>query len=123
MPDVNVLHYTEFTPKDEKFFLARRDLGVRSFGLQVGRLRRDEAVYPAHDESESGQEEVYVVLSGSGTLVADGEEFPMRAGSFARVGPSAHRDLHPADGEELVILVLGGTPGQAYQAPDWTNEP
>ena len=81
--------------QDEKFFLARRDLGVQSFGLQVGRLRKDEAVYPAHDEAGSGQEEVYIVLEGTGKLIADGEETPLRPGSFVRVGPSARRDVVP----------------------------
>ena len=40
-------------------------------------------------------EEVYIVLEGTGKLIADGEETPLRPGSFVRVGPSAHRDVVP----------------------------
>ena len=45
---------------------ARAELGVTSFGLQVMDLPANLTFYPEHDHAESGQEEVYVIVSGVG---------------------------------------------------------
>jgi uncharacterized cupin superfamily protein len=46
--------------------LAAAELGVESFGMQVLDLPPDFREYPEHDHADDGQEEVYVVLRGSG---------------------------------------------------------
>ena len=99
---------------------ARAELGVESFGLQVIDLPAGYENYPEHDHSHDGQEEVYVVLKGSGELEVDGERFPLDRETIARVAPEAKRKLWPgADGMRLVAL--GGVPGKAYEAPDVTK--
>jgi hypothetical protein len=55
---------------------------------------------------------VYVVLEGSATLVAGGEEHELQACVFARVGPGP-------DG--VTLLCLGGVPGSAYTPPAFTE--
>jgi uncharacterized cupin superfamily protein len=109
-------------------FRVRAGLDVRSFGMQVIRIPPHNESYPEHDHSEEGaggkmfaqrpdqlgQEEVYIALEGSGTLVAEGEEWRLEPGVFARVGPSQARKIVTGD-EELTILALGGTPEQAFQ--------
>jgi len=44
-----------------------------SFGLAVIELGPDSDAHPDHDHASAGQEEVYVVLRGSGELEIDGE--------------------------------------------------
>jgi len=51
------------------------------------RARAGERI-PEHDETERDQEEVFVTLSGSPTIVIDGEEHPAPEGTFARLDPS-----------------------------------
>ncbi|TMK24334.1 MAG: cupin domain-containing protein, partial [Actinobacteria bacterium] len=45
--------------------LARAELGVASFGMQVEEFPPNFDQYPEHSHSEDGQEEVYVVLRGN----------------------------------------------------------
>jgi len=99
---------------------ARASLGVRSFGMQVMNLPPDFADYPLHDESGSGQEEVYVVLAGSGALQVGDEEHALAPGVFARVAPAEKRKIVPG-AEGLRLLALGGVRGKAYEPGTWTE--
>jgi mannose-6-phosphate isomerase-like protein (cupin superfamily) len=105
---------------------ARASLGGRAFGMQVLTLPPDWEAYPNHNhredafEGSEGQEEVYVTLSGSGTLRVGGEEYRLEPGVFARVGPDEKRQIVPG-GDGVRVLCLGGVPGRAYEAPPWTE--
>jgi hypothetical protein len=79
--------------------------------------------YPEHNHdagaSDPSQEEVYIPLAGSATLVAGEERLELAPGTMARVGPEQLRRILPgADGVRL--LVLGGRPG-AFDPPGWTE--
>ncbi len=102
------------------FKRARAELGVESFGLQVLDLPPSFAHYPAHDHAEDGQEEVYIALRGSGAIEIDGERVELDPDTFVRVGPGAKRKVVTGD-DSLRLLVIGGTPGKAYEAPDVTK--
>jgi uncharacterized cupin superfamily protein len=99
------------------FKRARAELGVESFGMQVIDLPPNLERFPEHDHAESGQEEVYVAMRGSGGLEVDGERVPLDPDTIVRVGPTAKRKIYTGD-EGMRVLALGGTPGQAYEAPD-----
>ena len=59
-----------------------------------------------HDEQRSGQEELYVVLRGSGDLLIDGETVALEPGRYVLVGPAARRQV-VAGLEGLSYLVIG----------------
>src|SRR5688572_10413708 len=82
-------------------------LGVSSFGMNVERWPAESTDHPEHDEGGSGQEEVYIVLSGSAVLQADGAEHDLRPGVFARVAPGVRRQIVTRE-ESVVVLCLGG---------------
>jgi uncharacterized cupin superfamily protein len=90
---------------EERFQLLRRELGVTSFGLNLmafgpgGRSR-----VHRHDR----QEEVYLVLEGTLTLVLDGDEIELGEGELARVAPEVRRQLVNRRRIRLVVLALGG---------------
>lgn len=119
MVDITHKNLSELPRNQDGFVLARHGLEVSAFGIQVGNFPPHFDQYPAHDESESGQEEVYAVLRGSGTLVADSEEHELKEHDFVRVGPSVHRSFR-AGSNGLTLLTIGGVPGKAYVAPEWT---
>jgi mannose-6-phosphate isomerase-like protein (cupin superfamily) len=99
------------------FKRARAELGVESFGMAIIDIPPNFERYPEHDHRHDGQEEVFFALRGSGEIEIDGERLPLDADHVARVGPEARRKvLSGPDG--LRLLVLGGIPGQAYEAPD-----
>src|SRR5207244_12767599 len=81
---------------------ARAERGVTAWGMQVFTLPPEWDGYPNHnhgsDAFDPNQEEVYIPLSGTATLVADGSEFELRPGTMARVGPDQLRQFLPGSG-------------------------
>jgi mannose-6-phosphate isomerase-like protein (cupin superfamily) len=96
------------------FVKARAELGVTSFGMQVIQLPPNFTDYPDHDHSETGQEEVFMALSGSGWLEIDGERADLDRETMVRVGPDAKRKTYSGP-EGLRMLALGGAPGKSYE--------
>ena len=99
------------------FKRARAELGVESFGMQVIDMPANYEHYPEHDHAHDNQEEVFLVMRGGGEIEIEGERFPLDDNHVARVSPQTKRKIWPGpDGIRLVVL--GGTPGESYQAPD-----
>ena len=96
---------------------ARGELGVESFGVSVMDFAAKEDRYPEHDHGEDGQEEVYVVLSGSGEIEVEGERHPLDTETMVRVGPGVKRKLSTGK-EPMRVLAIGGVPGKAYEPPE-----
>ena len=96
------------------FVRIREGLGVTAFGINVERWPPGSVDYPEHDETASGQEEVYTALAGSATLVVSGERFELRPGVFARVGPAERRRIEPGT-DGVTLLCVGGVPGGVYR--------
>jgi quercetin dioxygenase-like cupin family protein len=91
----------------------RRRLGVQAFGLNWFELGPG-LEGREHDESETGQEEVYVVVRGSGTMRLDGTELPLREGVVVRVDPETTRTV-VAGPDGLTWVAVGARRG-AYEA-------
>ncbi|HVR06366.1 MAG TPA: hypothetical protein VMS02_10005 [Solirubrobacteraceae bacterium] len=102
------------------FKRARATLGVESFGMQVIDFPPNATQYPEHDETASGQEEVFVVLRGDGEIEIDGERQAIDPETMVRVGPAAKRKIWPG-AQGMRLLALGGCPGKLYAAPDVTK--
>jgi tetratricopeptide (TPR) repeat protein len=95
----------------------RRRLDISSFGIQAFRAPSGVDVISEHDETflgEDGQEELYVVLNGTATFEIDQESFDAPGGSLVHVRPAAKRKATAKD-DGTTILVVGGTPGKAYE--------
>ena len=90
----------------------RRELGVQAFGINWFQLQPGQIGHE-HDERESGQEEVNVIVAGSGTYRVDGEEIPVRAGTFLRFDPETTRV--PIAGPEGLTMIAIGAPAGAYE--------
>lgn len=107
----------------ERFHPLRRRLGVTAFGLnqlvlqprQRGRIHR-------HSE----QEEVYLVLEGTLSLLIEGEEQVLERGELIRVAPQLRRQLVNRGPDRLVLLAVGGAgehagrDGEAFAS--WEDE-
>lgn len=97
--------------------LAGDELGVQAFGLQVLDLPAGFADYPEHDHSDDGQEEVYVILSGSAEFTVAGENVHVDAGSLVRIESEAKRSILPGRAG-VRILAIGCAPGGDYERPE-----
>lgn len=111
------------TDADERFTPLRRELGVTSFGInlialqpgQRGRIHRHER-----------QEEVYLVLEGTLTLLVERDESVLERGELVRIAPDLRRQLVNRGPERLLLLALGGSgehagrDGEAFES--WNDE-
>jgi mannose-6-phosphate isomerase-like protein (cupin superfamily) len=93
----------------------REHLGIHAFGINAFATGEDGTLVNDHDESETGQEELYIVLDGKVTFEVDGEAVEAQPGTLLSVGPEVRRK---ASGEGTVIVV-GATPGEAYEGVEW----
>ena len=87
----------------------RRRLGVEAFGINWFEIPPG-SVGREHDESETGQEEVNVIVRGSGVYRIEGEEVPAREGMFFRFDPGTLR-CPVAGPEGMTMLAVGARPG------------
>jgi uncharacterized cupin superfamily protein len=107
----------------ERFVALRRQLGVSTFGInqivlkpgQRGRIHRHRR-----------QEEVYLVLDGTLTLLVEGEAHELASGDLARVAPDLKRQLVNRGDGPVSLLALGGSvmhegrDGEAFT--DWDEQ-
>src|SRR5258707_8267102 len=88
------------------FVKARAELGVTAFGFQVIQLPPDFTDYPEHDHSESGQEEVFLAVAGSGWFDVEGERIDLDNETIVRIGPGARRKVRSGP-QGLRMIAIG----------------
>jgi hypothetical protein len=88
----------------------RGELGVEAFGINWFELPPNIEGRP-HDEKESGQEQVNVVVRGSGAW--HGDEVPVQVGTFLRFDPETSR--YPVAGPDGLTFVAVGACRGSYE--------
>jgi mannose-6-phosphate isomerase-like protein (cupin superfamily) len=99
--------------------LVRPGLEITAFGANIMNLPPDYST-KSHDESDSGQQELYVALQGSGSVDIDGQQLPLDAEHLVKVDPGTPRVLSSGP-DGLRVLCVGGVPGGVYQPPEWSS--
>jgi hypothetical protein len=87
----------------------RRELGVEAFGINWFELPPN-AAGREHDETGSGQEEVNIIVAGSGVYRIDGEEVPVEAGTILRFDPETTR-VPLAGPNGMTMIAIGARRG------------
>jgi mannose-6-phosphate isomerase-like protein (cupin superfamily) len=108
---INVEDVEPSGPGDAVRFV-RRELGVLAFGINWFEIPPG-AEGLEHDESETQQEEVNVIIQGSGVYRIEGEEVPVRAGTFMRFDPGTTRV--PVAGPEGMTMIAVGARRGSYE--------
>lgn len=98
--------------------LVRRSLGLCSFGMNIVDIPTGGKI-PEHDETERDQEEVFFVLSGSPTLVIEGERHAAPAGTFARLAPEPMRTVVNEGDETASVLIISAPCASGFEPMDW----
>ena len=87
--------------------------GLTAFGANVFTARRrGETLVEAHDERESGQKELYLVLDGEAALDVGGEAFVAPRGTVVAVPQPAVERRAVARAAGTSLLVVGSGPGR-----------
>ncbi len=96
----------------------RHQFGITGFGVNAVTKDAGSVLIPEHDETESGQQELYFVHAGEVKATLDGEEVTVPAGSFVHCEPDALRKFESA-ASPTTLIVIGGTPGRPYEVGPW----
>jgi len=123
MPDgYTIKHRDEFEVMegsgDATWRLARKALGTSSFGFNLVELAPGGQI-PEHDEAESGQDEVYIVLEGEAILRIGGEDHAAPAGTFASIEPPVSRTILNRSDAPVTALLIGVDPSGGYEPMSW----
>ena len=118
MAGYTIVHMDDFERPFPKWALARKSLGLQSFGMNVVELPPGETI-PEHDETESDQEEVFIVLSGEATMVIDGEDHPAHAGTYARLDPEPQRTVVNRSDRDVTVLIVSAPRTSGYTPMEW----
>ena len=96
-----------------KYFLGK-ELGLTGCEVSLNRLPAGKGMPFVHAHKKN--EELYIILSGSGTFFVDGEEFPIREGSLIRVAPDGERAWKADEEEDLYFICIQAEAGSLSQA-------
>jgi uncharacterized cupin superfamily protein len=95
-----------------KYFIGK-ELGLTGCEVSLNRLPAGKGMPFVHAHKKN--EELYIVLGGTGTFFADGEEFPIQEGSLVRVAPKGERAFK-AGSEDLYFICIQTEAGTLTQA-------
>ncbi len=85
----------------------RKQLGLEAVALGLIRIPAGEGYTFTHTHRE--QEEVYIVIEGSGVIAVDNELIELTRGDLVRVSAAARRALKAHD-HGLFVICTGGVP-------------
>jgi quercetin dioxygenase-like cupin family protein len=122
MANFTIKHRDEFERMegsgDSTWLLARKALGTSSFGYNLVEIEPGGQI-PEHNESGSGQVELYVILEGEAVMRLDGEDHPAPAGTFASIEPAATRTILNRSAATVTALLIGVEPDGGYEPMSW----
>ena len=98
--------------------LDRPPPGLGAFRLDVVPIAPGTSI-PEHDETDRDQEEVFLTLAGSPTIVLDGERRPLPEWTFARVDPEVRRTVANDGDDEAGVLIASAPRTSGYEPMEW----
>jgi uncharacterized cupin superfamily protein len=108
-------------PSELEARFARRVLGGETLGLSLFRLAPGFRIPFGH--KHVGQEEVYVIVQGSGRIKVEDEIVPVAAWDAIRFAKDTMRDVEAGpDGIEYIAFGAGDDPNEVEMAQAWWTD-
>jgi len=118
----SIKHRDEFETMEgsgeSTWLLARKALGTEAFGYNLVEIGPGGQI-PEHDETGSGEVELYVILEGEAVMRLGGEDHPAPAGTFASIEPGATRTILNRSEAPVTALLIGVDPSGKYEPMSW----
>jgi quercetin dioxygenase-like cupin family protein len=122
MADYTIKHRDEFESMegsgDSTWRLARKALGTSAFGFNLVEIDPGGEI-PEHNENESGQVELFIILEGDAVVRLEGEEHEAPAGTFVSIEPPATRTILNRSDAPVTALLIGVHPAGEFQPSGW----
>jgi len=103
--------FMPFNKVKEKEFLSR-SLGCKGVGFSLVRCKPGEGAAYVHRHKV--QEEVFITVQGSGSIILDGKRIAMPEGAIVRVGPTVYRAIGNDSNKDVVYMILGAIPPKNF---------
>ncbi len=120
--DYTIKHRDEFEAMEGSgeatWKLARKALGTSAFGFNLVEIAPGGEI-PEHNEAQSGQVELYIVLEGEAVMRLEGEDHPAPAGTFVSIEPPASRTILNRSDAPVTALLIGVHPEGGYEPMSW----
>jgi len=94
-------------------YMIGKEMGLTGCEVSLNRLPAGKGMPFVHTHKKN--EELYIVLRGSGIFYVDGDEFPIQEGSLIRVGLDGERAWKAGD-EDLYFICIQAEAGSLTQA-------
>jgi mannose-6-phosphate isomerase-like protein (cupin superfamily) len=119
--EILTLGEAESAPHRENTTLipVRHLLGFRPAGVNAWKADTGGQLMPPHTE-DSGNEELYVVVTGRATFTVAEETADAPAGTLVFVPPEVQRSAVAAE-DGTIVFVVGGTVGEAFNPGGWDS--
>jgi quercetin dioxygenase-like cupin family protein len=108
-------------PEDFDWYPIQHHLGFGAFGVNGFGGDAGTTLVAEHDERESHQEELYVVVEGTVRFTLDDQEIQASAVSFVAVPDPAVRRRAVAVEDATLVLAIGAPVGSGFQTT-WRDE-
>jgi quercetin dioxygenase-like cupin family protein len=105
--------------EDTTLIPVRHHLGFRAAGVNAWKADTGGRLIPPHEE-DSGNEELYVVVSGRAAFTVGEEEAEAAAGTLVFVPAEVFRTAVAAE-DGTIVLVVGATVGEPYYGGGWDS--
>jgi mannose-6-phosphate isomerase-like protein (cupin superfamily) len=102
----------DFMGFNGKYFIGK-EMGLTGCEVSLNRLPAGKGMPFVHTHRKN--EELYIILRGSGVFFMDGEEFPISEGSIIRVAPEGERAWKAGE-EDLYFICIQAEAGSLTQA-------
>ena len=96
----------------------RHHMDIRAFGVNAVTVCAGEELVKPHDEAQSMQQELFVILSGEAEFELDGQKLNADTGTAVAVDPNVERSAMALK-SPTSVLIIGAKPGEIYIPPSW----
>ena len=119
MSGYTATHLNDIEQRDT-WLPVREHFGIGAFGTNAYRAKEaGDAVIGEHSEVMAKHEELYLVLNGHATFTVNGDEIDAPAGTLVFVSDPGARRGAVAKEAGTTVLVVGATPGEAFEVSPW----
>jgi len=94
----------------------KSDLGLEAVGVSLARMEPGMGYPYFHAHKE--QEEIFICLKGTGTIIVGEEEVSVKAGDFMRISADVPRAIGNKTSEACTFLILGALPPERYKGEE-----
>ena len=107
--------------EDDRWIPIRRFFGIAAFGVNGWTGRAGDRIVFDHDQTLTGQQELYLVLEGHAEFVLNDERVDAPQGTLVYVEDPGVRRTAFARVDGTLVFAVGATPGAPYEPPGWEH--